>query len=342
MTAAGQGSTPTLEEVAAAAGVSRSTASRVVNRSPRVSPDARARVEAAIAELGYVPNQAARSLVTRRTDSIAVVVSEPEDRLFSDPFFAGVVRGVSRVLARHELQLVLMLEPAPGAAERIEHFATAGHVDGVLLLSLHGADPLPGRLRAAGVPVVVGGRPADPDISHVDADNLGGARTGVAHLLTVGARRIATITGPLDMPVGQDRLDGWRLAHEDAGLTPDEDLVATADFTEDGGEQAMVELLATAPDLDAVFAASDLMAVGALRALRAAGRAVPGDVRLLGFDDSAVARSSDPPLTTMRQPVTQFGEELARLLLAELDGGGGPARSVRLPTELVVRSSTGG
>lgn len=331
---------PTLEEVAALAGVSRATVSRVVNASPKVSSEVRARVAAAIDELGYVPNRAARSLVTRRTNSIMVVVAEPEDRLFADPFFAGVVRGISGVLNPRDLQLVLMLEPPDRGPERIVRYATQGHVDGVLLLSLHGNDPLPGRLHASGVPVVVGGRPSDPEVSHVDADNVRGARTAVEHLFATGASTIATITGPLDMAVGQDRLDGYRAALEAAGRTVDDSLEVGGDFTEAGGEAAMRDLLDARPDLDAVFAASDLMAAGALRALAAAGRRVPDDVGVVGFDDSVVARSCVPPLTSVRQPVARLGAEMAHVLLSRLEDPGAHPRAVLLPTDLVVRGST--
>ena len=216
----------------------------------------------------------------------------------------------------------------------------------MLLLSLHGDDPLPRQLRDRGLPVVLGGRPAGGYAgAYVDVDNTGGARAGVAHLLERGRRRIATVTGPLDMMAGQDRLEGYRSALTDAGLGVEESLVEAGDFSEASGQRAMRALLAREPDLDAVFAANDLMAVGAMRALREAGRRVPDDVAVVGFDDSPLSRVTDPPLSTVRQPTDEMGRRMAELLLrliATDDDGAGGGEQLRpvLPTELVVRSSS--
>ena len=329
---------PTLEQVAALAGVSRATVSRVVNGSPKVSPAVRAQVERAVAKLGYVPNRAARSLVTRRADSVALVVSEPHRRFFSEPFFAGMVRGVSAALAETGVQLQLLIAHDVDDRGRLERHVVGGHVDGVLLASLHGDDPLPGTLERAGVSAVLVGRPAGSGpASYVDADNRGGARKAVDHLARRGRRRIAAITGPQDMGVGQDRMDGYLDGRAAAGLA--DDLVEAGDFTEEGGAAAMGRLLARpGPPVDAVFAASDLMAAGALRALRAAGRRVPDDVAVVGFEDSAVARYAQPPLTTVRQPIEEMGRQAARLLLAKVAGETGGMHLI-LDVELVVRAS---
>jgi DNA-binding LacI/PurR family transcriptional regulator len=332
---------PTLEEVAALAGVSRATVSRVVNGSPKVSPAVRAQVERAVAKLGYVPNRAARSLVTRRADSVALVVSEPHTRFLSEPFFAGMVRGVSAALAETGVQLLLLIDHDLPDRGRLERYVVGGQVDGVLLASLHGDDPLPGILERAGVPAVLVGRPAGAGpASYVDADNRGGARQAVDHLARRGRRRIAAIAGPQDMGVGQDRLHGYRDGLQAAGLTGDDDLVEAGDFTEVGGAAAMARLLARpGRPVDAVFAASDLMAAGALRALRAAGRRVPDDVAVVGFEDSAVARYAQPPLTTVRQPIEEMSRQATRLLLAKVAGEAAGMHLV-LDVELVVRAST--
>ncbi|MEU0552637.1 LacI family DNA-binding transcriptional regulator [Dactylosporangium maewongense] len=338
---------PTLDEVASRAGVGRGTVSRVVNGSPQVSPEARAAVQKAIDELGYVPNRAARALVTQRTDSVALVVSESEERVFGEPFFAGIVRGVSSALADTQLQLWLAMAQSPAERQRVEHHLTNQHVDGVMLLSLHDADPLPQLLEQRGLPVVLGGRPArmlsssggaSSDVAFVDADNEGGARLAVGHLLDRGRRRIAAIAGPQDMAAGVSRLAGYREALDRAGLPADESLIAYGDFSEASGEVAVRELLARDPSVDAVFAASDLMAVGALRALRELGKRVPSDVSLVGFDDVAIARQTDPPLTTVHQPVEAMGREMVRLLLARIAGAAPTA--VMVETHLVERAST--
>jgi DNA-binding LacI/PurR family transcriptional regulator len=333
-------SRPTLDQVAERAGVGRGTVSRVINGSPQVSERTRQLVEAAVAELGYVPNLAARALVTRRTDAVALVISEPGDRVFAEPFFAAVVRGISAGVTAAGRQLVLAF--AAGQERRIERYLTPQHVDGVLLVSLHGDDPLPQQLRARGLPVVLGGRPPRGyDGAYVDVDNLGGARAGVVHLLQRGRRRIATITGPHDMGAGQDRLAGYRAALAGAGLAEDPSLIVEGDFSEVSGVQAMRGLLERRPDVDGVFVANDLMAVGALRALRDAGRRVPEEVAVVGFDDSPVSRVTDPPLSTVRQPVEELGREMAEMLVRLISGAGDQAReSAVLPTELVVRSSS--
>lgn len=327
---------PTLEKVALRAGVSRATVSRVVNGNPNVSESIRSAVMRAVDELGYLPNPAARSLVTRRTDSVALVISEPSARIFSDdPFFAGVIRGVSLELEAAGRQLVLMMTEASADHGRIERYVAGGHVDGVMLVSLHGTDPLPGSLARLGLPVVCGGRPlARVALPYTDCDNRGGAETAVNHLVGLGRRRIATIAGPQDMNAGIDRLSGYRAALRG---TDRRSLVAVGDFTQESGERAMRQLLEDDPALDAVFVASDPMAMGALRTLHRAGRRVPDDVAVVGFDDNDAARYSVPPLTTVRQPVEDLGRQMVRLLLRSFDGE--TPQPVILPTELVVRES---
>jgi DNA-binding LacI/PurR family transcriptional regulator len=330
-------SRPTLEEVARRAGVSRASVSRVINGSTRVAAPIQESVRRAVAELGYVPNLAARTLVTQRTDSIALIVPEATSRVFSDDqFFSGVIRGVSKELETADKQLMLMLVGSAAAHERAERFATAGHVDGVLFASLHGIDPLPELLAGRGVPVVCSGRPMGASrLPYVDVDQHGGVRAAIDHLLYAGRRRIATIAGPQDMVAGLDRLAAYReaLAGSDR-----RSIVAVGDFTRESGAAAMRQLLADDPGLDAVFAASDLMAHGALRTLREAGRRVPDDVAVIGFDDIESAAYTDPPLTTVRQPIEEIGCTIARQLLRLLAGE--PIEpAIVLSTELIVRRS---
>jgi DNA-binding LacI/PurR family transcriptional regulator len=337
------GQVPTLELVALEAGVSRATVSRVVNRSPKVSPDIRRNVERAIDRLRYVPNPAARTLVTRRSDSIGVVITEPSTRLFDDPFFPRLLRGISGELAARELQLVLLMPENATDEARLERYLSAGHVDGVLLVSLHGADPMPAHLQARGVPLVIASRPPSGVIaSYVDVDNRAGARSAVAHLAAVGRKRIATIAGPADMPVGIDRLDGYRDALRELGRVPDQSLERRSDFSYGGGATAMRNLLEERPDLDAVFAASDVIAAGAMSALRGAGRAVPDDVAVVGFDDSALALTTEPPLTSVRQPIEEMGRELVNVLVSGIGETQRVARHVILATQLMVRASSDG
>ncbi|AGJ55104.1 LacI family DNA-binding transcriptional regulator [Streptomyces sp. NPDC053741] len=340
------GGRPTLEEVAARAGVGRGTASRVINGSPRVSAQTREAVEAAVAELGYVPNRAARALAGNRTDAIALVVPESETRFFAEPYFSDIVRGVGAALADTEMQLLLTLAGNDRERRRLAQYLTAHRVDGVLLVSVHADDPLPDLLEQLGMPSVISGRRhAAETLPSVDSDNFEGARAAVGHFISRGRRNIATITGRLDVYGAQRRLDGYRKAIATAGLDPDERLIAPADFSEEGGARAMRELLERRPDVDAVFAASDVMAAGARHVLRESGRRIPDDVALIGFDDSAVARHMDPPLTSVRQPIEEMGRTMTRVLLQEIASrsSGDAARErprIVLPTELVVRESS--
>jgi DNA-binding LacI/PurR family transcriptional regulator len=328
---------PTLEQVALHAGVSRATVSRVVNGSTTVAPEIREQVVQAVRELGYVPNQAARSLVTQRSNSFALVLPEPSTRVFSeDQFFPSLIRGVSQELEIVSSQLVLMMASSMASHGRIAQFVMAGHVDGVMLASMHGDDPLPTDLARTGVPVVTNGRSLGPSpVPYVDVDSSGGSARAVRHLVERGRQRIVTIAGPQDMVAGIDRLSGYRTEIEALGRLC---VVATGDFTRDSGERAMRELLEREPDLDAVFAASDLMAHGAIRTLRQAGRRVPDDVAVVGFDDVELARYVDPPLTTVHQPILNLGRTLVRQLVA-MAAGEPVEPAVVLPTELVIRES---
>ena len=322
---------PTIRDVAAAAGVSRGTVSRVINGGHWVSPDALAAVNEAIRATGYAANHHARSLVTGRSNSVAFLLTEPQHLLFEDPNFSILLRGAAEALAKREMPLLLMVASTPEERRRITAYVTAGHVDGVLLISSHRDDPLVASLLRADVPVIACGMPLgfEEQVGYVTADDAGGARRMTRHLLDQGRQHVATITGPLDTPGGTMRLAGYR---EELGDRFDETLVAHGDYTRDGGEQAMRELLARRPDLDAVFVASDLMASGALVALR-----VPEDVAVGGFDDSGLAANLHPPLTTMRQPFERISAEMVRLLLEVIEGQE-PA-AITLPTSLVRRAS---
>ncbi|CAL9447055.1 LacI family DNA-binding transcriptional regulator [Streptomyces sp. enrichment culture] len=341
------GGRPTLEEVAARAGVGRGTVSRVINGSPRVSEATRAAVEAAVAELGYVPNTAARALAANRTDAIALVVPEPETRFFTEPYFSDMLRGVGAALSDTEMQLLLIFAGSDRERQRLAQYLAAHRVDGVLLVSVHADDPLPDMLSQLEIPAVISGpRSADETLTSVDSDNYGGARQAVEHLVGRGRRTVAHITGRLDVYGAQRRVDGYRDALREAGHTVDELLIEPGDFSEDGGRRAMEALLERRPDLDAVFAASDVTAAGARQVLREAGRRIPDDVALVGYDDSAIARHMEPPLTSVRQPIEEMGRAMTDLLLAEVADRRPSAtrelerRQVVLATELVERASS--
>jgi DNA-binding LacI/PurR family transcriptional regulator len=336
---AGSGRTsgrPTIEDVAALAGVSRGTVSRVLNGGRNVSASALAAVRGAISQTGYVANHHARSLVTQRSGSVAFILSEPQERLFEDPNFGILLRGCTQALAEHDMTLLLSVAGTEEDRMRITRFVAAGHVDGVLLISTHFGHRLIGDLADRGVPVVACGEPLGHEsrVSYVSADDRGGARQMVSYLRSAGRRRIGTVTGPLDAPGGSQRLAGYR---DVMGQDAAPELIAYGDYTEAGGLAVTEELLGRAPDLDGLFVASDLMARGAMRALGRTGRRVPEDVAVGGFDDSSAAITTDPPLTTIRQPWPRLSSEMVRLLQARIAGE--PPAGVILPTELVRRGT---
>ncbi len=328
---------PTIDDVAAAAGVSRGTVSRVLNGGHYVSAAANVAVERAMRETGYVVNTSARSLVTRRSDAVAFVLSEREDLLFEDPNFHVLLRACTRRLAERDMSLVLMIASTPDQRARLLRYTRGGHVDGVLLVSSHAGDPILADLAASAVPTVACGQPLgyEADIVSVAADDREGARQMTRHLVGLGRRRIATVTGPLDTPGGLHRLEGYA---DVLGRRASRDLIVSADdYTFGSGEKAMEELLAKGPAPDAVFVASDLLAAGALATLRRHGLSVPDDVAIGGFDDSRLAQTVEPPLTTIRQPFDEIADRLCDLVVRGVQGE--PVESVVVPTELVVRDS---
>ncbi|MDQ1287913.1 MAG: LacI family transcriptional regulator [Actinomycetota bacterium] len=334
---------PTLESVAALAGVSRGTASRALNGGVNVSPRALEAVQQAAERLGYRPNLAARSLVLGRSGSVGLMVSESDDRLFNDPFFAAIIRGVHSVLAAQGVQLVLTLAQTSGERTNMVRFASGRHLDGILLISMPGGDPLPGSLLSAGLPVVLCGRgtreSAASGLWWVDADNRGGARLAVQHLLDSGRRKVATVAGPRYLAVGRDRLAGWRdVLKATTGDAPSE-LVERGDFLAETGYEGTRRLLERVPDVDAIFAGADLIALGVLQALRECGRRVPDDVAVIGFDDIPAAARIDPPLTTVKQPIEAIGTRMAEMLMHRIAGDPVDPPWAILPTELVLRTS---
>lgn len=330
---------PTLDEVAARAGVSRTAASRAINDDPHVSQAKREAVRRAVQELGYVPNSTARALATRRVGAVVLAVSSDEPTLFADPFFAEVTLGVSSFLEQTDLELILLLAHTPRGTERLRRILAARRADGLMLMAVRGEDPLGRLAEQTELPVVFGGLPLHGTPRwYVDPDNRGGGRLAAEHLARSGRQRIAMITGQVDLQASVAREQGFREALTLAGLP----LLAVeaGDFTLRGGESAMERLLAAHPDLDAVFAAGDGMALGALRTLRHRGLRAPQDVAVVGFDDLASAPYADPPLTTVRQPVRSLGREMARMLVDVIDGR--DPGSLILPTRLTVRESAPG
>lgn len=331
----------TLEDIAKLAGVHRSTVSRVINESPYVSTEVRTRVKKVIQTTGYHPNAAARSLATQHTSVIGLVLPRSVISFFTDPFFPHLTQGIAFGCNNNNLTLSLFLVGNKEDEEKIlPRISRHGLLDGILIQSGKPDESLIDRLSRANIPSVIIGRPFNPEgVSYVDVDNVSAAVKATRHLISLGYKRIAHITGNLDSTVTLDRLQGYKTAMLNAGLAIDESLIVEGDFSEGSGYAAMKKLLPLKPD--AIFAASDIMAVGAIRALREAGLRVPEDVAMVGFDDVPVAGQINVQLTTIKQPITRFGMKAVDLLIDLIENGTKPARRIILDTELIIRDSCG-
>jgi LacI family transcriptional regulator len=331
----------TLEDIAKQAGVSRSTVSRVVNDDPNVSKTVRQRVQAVIISTGYHPHAAARSLVSQRSWMIGLVLPRSVSNFFTDPYFPFLTQGVAKACNQHNYTLGLFLVETKEDEQRIFPLVSGrGLLDGIVLQTAQMGDKLIDRLTRVDFPVVVAGRPFNTDdVSFIDVDNLLAAQNAVRHLIRLGYRRIATITGRLGSTTGLDRLEGYRNAILEQVWEIDESLIAEGDFTEASGYAAMKLLLPIKPD--AVFAASDTLAIGAIRAVQEAGLRVPQDVAFVGFDDLPIASQPEYKLTTVRQPILQFGAKAVETLIDIIENGINPPRRIMMDTELIIRESCG-
>jgi DNA-binding LacI/PurR family transcriptional regulator len=336
------GMTVTLATVGNLVGVSPSTVSRVVSNSTPVSPELREAVESAIAQLGYVPNRAARNLATSRSDSIGVVISESMDQLVNDPFIVQLLFGITAGLSETEFQLVLIMASNERDKERVQRYLQKGHVDGVILIGSHRGDPLIEQVAKRKIPLVFSGRPpVAVEVDYVDVDHRAGAKMAVSHLIAGGRRKIATIYGTLDMPSSCDKLEGYRDAILAAGLELDPTLEEAGNYNPILAGEAMRTLLDRHPDLDAVFVASDTMAAAVVGVLVEAEFEIPEDIAMVGYDGTPLAMATRPKLTTVRQPIEAMGRKLAELLLKRIEQPDEPATHTIFATELVIQESSG-
>ncbi|MCJ7530485.1 MAG: LacI family transcriptional regulator [Anaerolineales bacterium] len=332
----------TLEDIAARAGVSRSTVSRVVNGHPSVSENVRKRVLEVIQSTGYQPHAAARTLASQRSWTIGLVMPHSVSFFFTDPYYPHLTKGIAQACNQYLYTLALFLVGTKEDEEKIfPRVSRKGLLDGVLVQSgHHGDQQIISRLLNTNMPLVVIGRPFRTNgVSYVDVDNSNAANSAVSHLIQLGYKRIGIIAGPANSTVGIDRKEGYLKALSERGQDVDQTLIAEGDFTEASGHYAMQRLLAAKPD--AIFAASDVMAIGAMRAAREAGLSIPDDIAFVGFDDLPIATLSDIRLTTVRQPVVQFGAKAVEVLVDLIENGIEPPRRIIMDTELVIRDSCG-
>jgi LacI family transcriptional regulator len=312
----------------------------VINDHPNVSERTRRRVRRVIDEQGFRPNLAARALVTQRTKILSVVIPQALSATFTDPYFPALLQSITVEANRCDYAVMLWVGNNAGEEDRFaDRILNHTLFDGVLVASAVDGDPILHRLAEAGFPFVLIGPGQLDSLNNVDVDNRHGAYLAVSHLIRLGYQRIGTITGPLNMGAARDRLNGYRMALQEAGRPFDETLLVEGNFDEASGYRAMQILLECG--VDAVFAASDIMAQGALYALNDCGRRVPGDVALVGYDDLPLATSMLPALTTVRQPIAQLGTLATQTLIGLLNETLTVPHSVLLAAELVIRDSCG-
>jgi LacI family transcriptional regulator len=330
-----------LEDIAELAGVSRSTVSRVVNQHPNVRASVRQRVLEVIQNAGYHPNAAARTLASQRSWMMGMVLPRSVSSFFADPYFPRLTQGIAQACNQYNYTLSLFLIGTHEDEEKVyPRISRNGLLDGVLVQSGQFGDQLIDRLVSSNIPLVIAGRPFQAsDASYIDVDNVNAAYSAVSHLIRLGYHRIGTITGLVNSTVSIDRKEGYLRALTERGRDVDSKLIAEGDFTEAGGFYAMQRLLQAKPD--AIFAASDLMALGAMRAVREAGLSIPEDIAFVGFDDLPLAILPEPQLTTVRQPIYQLGFKAVEILIDLIENGIKPPRRMIMDTELVIRDSCG-
>ena len=330
---------PTINDIAKRVGLSKASVSRALNGKQDVDPETRKRVLKVAAQVGYVPSASARALSNGRSNCLGLLVPT-----LTWPWILEVLRGVAEEIERSGYSLILYTTSGGEDSERefMSQVVPAGAVDGLALVIPLGMLEYIERLAKGGLPVVVvDDRGHYPDLPTVATTNIEGGRSATLHLVERGRRRIAMLNGPRDFGCNRDRLEGYKSALQKAGLEFDPKLVVDSDFKESGGASAMTTLLAADPKLDAVFVANDVMAFGAMRALRNSGRRVPDDVAVVGFDDIPASAMTHPPLSTVRQPLYEMGRTAASMVMAAVRGESITKR-IELPTSLVIRESSGG
>ncbi len=332
--------TLTLEDIARLSGVSRSTVSRVINNDANVSERTRQKVNSVIEQYSFQPNLAARGLAAGHKKVIGLVIPVGVTAIFTDPFFPLLIQGVSSACNHQDYSVMLWLAEPEFERKTITKILYNGLIDGVIVSSMLMDDPVIQTLSERSLPfVLIGRHPTNENICYIDTDNIQSAKIAVQHLLHLGCRKIATITGPKNMIVGMDRYQGYIEALHEYGITVDPELVIEGDFTAEGGYHAMQRLLPQKPD--AVFVHSDTMASTAIRAIYDAGLRVPNDIAVIGYDDLADANRMTPPLTTVRQPTQQMGSIAAETLINLIENPHSQPHHIILPSQLIIRESCG-
>jgi LacI family transcriptional regulator len=328
----------TLEDIARMSGVSRSTVSRVINGDRNVNTQTREKVQDVIQSINFQPNLAARGLAVGHTGVLGLIIPTGVISIFSDPYFPLLIQGVSSACNALDYSVMLWLAEPDFERKTINQIVYNGLVDGVIVSSMLVDDPLIDKLTESKRPfVTIGRHPTNKRVNYVDVDNRMGVYQAVSHILRTGHRRVAIINGPQNTIGGQDRYQGYLDAMHERGIQVLAELVVEGEFSDTTGYLAMKQLLPKRPD--AVFVASDAMAIAAMRAIGEAGLRIPEDIAVVGFDDIPPAATTKPPLTTVRQPIQRTGCVAAETLIDLIEHPDHQPRRIVLPTELVIRSS---
>lgn len=335
-----QNSEVTIDQVAKAAKVSVATVSRVLNGTAKVSPEKEKAVRKAVAKYNFTPNATARRLAGGRSGLIALLMEESSEEFFLNPFWGQVVQGFSTAITDAGLHPLILIRPKSGTEDSLFSTLQAGQIDGLAIFSWHRPLKSFEKMLDPKMAVVFGGDlGGSKNYPFVDVDNVKGGYLATKHLIDVGCKNIVTITGDLKLQSGRDRLDGYENAINGAGIKLNDQLVLHGDYTQSKAEELIRQLLKKKVKFDGVFAGNDLSALGAINVLLQSGVAVPGKVKVVGFDDSPVASRNQPSITTIRQPIRELGAQVAATLLAILDGQ--EVEDKILEVKLIKRQSSG-
>ncbi len=328
-----------IEHIAQLAKVSKATVSRVLNNSPKVTEETREKVMKVIKESGYYPSATARRLTTNKAETIGLIIPTPQDKTFGNPFYTEILRGLTHQAKIKRYDLLLFINEHKFNYSQLFYDR---RVDGLLLIGIKRNDKGIAQLSKNGLPYILTGKVDYEDANYVDADNKDGAYQAVSYLANLGHKRIAYLGGSFEFAFNQERFEGYLKALKEHNLKYGKELTMESINTEESGYKAMHKLLESSLIPTAVFVANDLDAIGAMKAAREKGLRIPEDIAFVGFDDIQLASHIEPPLTTVRQPIYEMGITAISLLVQLIEGKEKEPLKVELPTQLIIRGSSGG
>lgn len=335
--------TVTIKDVAKVANVAPSTVSRVISDSPRISSRTKEKVREAMEELGYHPNFNARNLANKSTKTIGVVMPNSANKTFQNPFFPEVIRGIST--KAHQLDYGLYLSTGQSdreILEEVQHMVQGKRVDGIVILYSKVDDHVLQYLHETNFPFTLIGRPYDPaleNISYVNNDNVKAAKTVTEYLLLLGHKRIAFVGGNLDFVVTIDHMEGYRKALHNAGIEPRDDYIVFHEELQEGGQEAVIDLMSLSERPTALIVADDIMTFGVMRMLSEMEIHVPEDISIISFNNVMISELSAPPMTTVDINIYSLGYEAADILIDNILHPGIEARKVMVPHKIMKRDT---